>query len=380
MKKTPLLVAAALAAATLIASPLVSAVEYGGVGGRPANPRADNPRTQSIFVYTAKGGDTINDGVRVVNNTDKTRVVAVGAVDSVLSSGGAFSCKQEVEPRTDVGGWIALSQKQVEVPAQGSVVVPFTVTVPGQASPGEHDGCITIQDASMTTTPTGTNGVVLGFRSAIRVSLTIPGKIVKHLSLSGMNITGPVSGKYVISPSINNDGNVSLDAQFQTQLRSLIGKSSSAATGTYPVLPHSTATINFEVNRPFWGGIYRGESVVKYNSNPTVELGSTKATDKTISYVSNFMWVAPKPLGAMIEAVVLLALAAAGYYLYRRLHHAKHVRNEWRRYVVVEGDTLMQLADRFGVSWKRLAIANKLKAPYELRAGRILKVPPRTRG
>ena len=30
----------------------VFAIEYGGFGGKPAYPRADNPRTESIFVHT----------------------------------------------------------------------------------------------------------------------------------------------------------------------------------------------------------------------------------------------------------------------------------------------------------------------------------------
>jgi hypothetical protein len=378
MKKLSLL-AVALVSVTLLSTSIVSAVEYGGVGGRPANPRSDNPRTQSIFVYTARGGETINDGVRVVNDTDKTRTVAVGAVDSILSSGGAFSCRQEVEQKSDVGSWVKLSSKQVEVPAQNSVIVPFVLTVPKDASPGEHDGCITIQDASMTTTPTGTNGVVLGFRSGIRISLTIPGKIVKHLSLTGVEVNGPTNGNYVISPSLKNDGNVSLDALVKTQLSSLFGNAASSAEGTYPVLPHSTATLNFEVNRPFWGGLYHAKAVAKYNSNVKAELGSTKATDKTVSLASGYVWVSPSPWAVVIYVVCLALIAAAAYYLYRRTHHARHVRTHWRTYRVAEGDSIKQLADRFGVSWKRLATANKLKAPYDLRTGEIIKVPPKSK-
>ncbi len=34
----------------------VEAIEYGGFGGRPAYPRADNPRTESIFLYTLEPG------------------------------------------------------------------------------------------------------------------------------------------------------------------------------------------------------------------------------------------------------------------------------------------------------------------------------------
>lgn len=34
----------------------VSAIEYGGFGGRPAFPREDNARTESIFIHTLDPG------------------------------------------------------------------------------------------------------------------------------------------------------------------------------------------------------------------------------------------------------------------------------------------------------------------------------------
>lgn len=34
----------------------VSAIEYGGFGGRPAYPREDNARTESIFIHTLEPG------------------------------------------------------------------------------------------------------------------------------------------------------------------------------------------------------------------------------------------------------------------------------------------------------------------------------------
>jgi hypothetical protein len=36
----------------------VSAIEYGGFGGRPAFPRENNARTESIFIHTLEPGVT----------------------------------------------------------------------------------------------------------------------------------------------------------------------------------------------------------------------------------------------------------------------------------------------------------------------------------
>ena len=37
-------------------SSTLHAIEYGGFGGRPAYPRPDNDRTESIFVHTLEPG------------------------------------------------------------------------------------------------------------------------------------------------------------------------------------------------------------------------------------------------------------------------------------------------------------------------------------
>src|SRR5215472_6786570 len=101
--KRALLLAAATAATLILLPSVASAVEYGGVGGRPAYPRADNARTQSIFIHQLQPGQQVSDGVRVYNNTNKKRTITIQAVDSVLASDGAFACAQQADPRVDVG-------------------------------------------------------------------------------------------------------------------------------------------------------------------------------------------------------------------------------------------------------------------------------------
>lgn len=44
--------------ALFLSSSVVYAIEYGGFGGRPAYPREDNARTESIFIHTLEPGIT----------------------------------------------------------------------------------------------------------------------------------------------------------------------------------------------------------------------------------------------------------------------------------------------------------------------------------
>lgn len=122
------------------------AIEYGGFGGRPAYPRADNPRTESIFVHTLEPGAVQKEGVTVINNSSETKTVLVYAADSTPSTGGAFACKQFAEEQKDVGSWIKLEKSEIKLPAGSTQLVPFTITVPLNAGVGEHNGCILIQE------------------------------------------------------------------------------------------------------------------------------------------------------------------------------------------------------------------------------------------
>ncbi len=356
------------------------AVEYGGVGGRPANPRDDNPRTQSIFVYELTPGSTFSDAVRVFNNTDADTTVSVGAVDSVGSSDGAFACAQEAEPKVGVGSWITLSRNSVFVPARENRTVDFTITVPAGASVGEQSGCITMQDVQQEPVD-GQGGVVLSFRSAIRVAVTIPGDIVKSISFVNVELGANATDSkvYTIRPIIANSGNVSLDTKLDIRLVSLFGITEDSVTATYPILPGTTASWNFDVDRPFWGGLYRADVTAQYNDNIKDTLGQTSGgSETTISQSSALVYVAPTPLAAAIQLAGLALLVAGIVLLVRRLTHKRAVAKHWKNHTVQQGQSLQAIAKSHHVSWKKLATANKLRAPYHVEPGQVIKIPPKS--
>jgi LysM repeat protein len=383
MKKLRLSLAA-LTAMMLLASPTIAnAINYGGIGMTPANPRADNPRTKSIFIFELKPGQQMTDAVKVQNNTSNQQDLTLDAVDSELASGGAFTCKQAVEAKNDVGSWISLSQTNVSLAPNSSKDVPFTVSVPDSKhiSVGEHDGCITLQAASQTSTKSNQSGILLSFRSAIRVVVTIPGKIIKKLTITQVGISKNKDGSYKVTPVVSNEGNVSLDTSLQIKNVSLLGiTSSTIKEGTTPVLPHTSASWNYKLPRPFWGGFYTARVTASYNSNPSTELGVNNSADQeTVSKDSATYFVFPSPKALIIELSVVIALIAAVSWLIGRRKHKKHVKKTWDSYILEEGDTIQSLAKEFKVPWKKIAAVNKLKPPYDLYKGQKIKLPPEKR-
>lgn len=358
----------------LVVTPAL-AVGYGGVGGRPANPDPKNPRSKSIFVYELKPGQSKQDGVRIFNNTKKRRTIEVGAVDSILASGGAFSCEQNSAPKNSVGNWITLAQNQVNVDSFKNKVVNFTVSVPPNASVGEHNGCITIQDQSMTAQE-NSGGVILGFRSAIRVAITVPGKIVKNLQLVGVGLSGPTDGIYHVMPTAKNTGNVSLDTVVAASLSPIVGQSTKAASGTYPVLPGSTASWNLKVKRPYWGGFYRAQASITYNDDTNRTLGQNGGATKTLTNYSSAVFIMPQPLALATELVAICLIVLLILWLLRFILASRQVKTRWQGYTVQPSDTIAKVAKAHHVSWKQLAKHNRVKPPYHLEVGTTIKVPP----
>ncbi len=371
---------AILFSASLLLLSEAYAINYGGIGGSPAYPNPANPRSQSIFIFQLKPGQSATNGIKVENDTNKQQVITLDAVDSELATGGQFTCKQAVEAKTDVGAWIKLQTTSVTLKAYTSTIVPFTLTVPdsNQISVGEHDGCVTLQAQSQTAAQSSQNGVVLSFRSAIRVVVTIPGKLVKKLSIKSLTVTATKNGEYQVTPSIENQGNVSLDASLRLQLVSILGFAPvSVKEGTMPVLPNSDMSDSYNVAHPFWGGLYMARAIVKYNSDPNTELGLQPHSNLAqISLNSKMFFATPQPLAAFIEAVVIVAIVWLIVWLSRRNKHKRTVNKKWQSYSVKHGDTVEKIAKNSNISWKKIVTANHMKPPYSLKEDQVIKIPP----
>ena len=360
--------AAALIAALLLIPATAGAIEYGGVGGRPANPDPANPRTSSIFIYSLEPGKNRDDAITLTNSTAERKTLEVYAVDGLISSGGAFACEQKADKADDVGTWIKLSQSEVSVPAQSTATVPFTVTVPsGDVSPGEHNGCIAIQ-AKGQTAPVQEGGVALSTRSALRVQITVPGDVRRELAIAGYSVVRNEKGDYIQRTQVKNLGNVSIDADIRTETDFFGLLNVNRANGQFPVLPFVTGEYNFDLPRPFWGLLYRSQATVDYTA-------ADNADKRHLVSSARWVWIWPHPIAAAIEIGILLLLLGGLWWLLRRRRFRRASRG-WVTYTVKEGDTLASIARSRGISTRQLARANSVRHDYKPSAGSQLRVPP----
>lgn len=351
-------------------------VGSGGIGGRPAFPREDNPRSESIFIHTLEPGSSVEEAVNVINNSDSSSAVLVYPTDSAVASGGAFTCEQLVDERDEVGSWITMSKNEVTLESAGSEVVPFTITVPTSADVGEHNGCIVIQGK---TPPEQTDqGIGLSFRTALRVAILVPGDISKNLEITGFS-SNVGKDKITLTPEIMNTGNVSVDTDIQTTLKYFFGSTVSQVGGQFPVLRDQMGEWNFDHGRPFWGGWYKANVSAQYDDNLDSFIGDDVSSTKTLEYPSHWLFIMPHILALLIEIALFLFIIFIIFGLLKRSRQKKTIKHSWRSHTVTSSDDIKSLAKAHSISWKKLAKANDIKPPYTLNQGSTIKVPPRKR-
>lgn len=369
-----------LALGVLTLPAAVVGAQSGGIGGRVANPDPDNPRTQSIFIYTLEHGETKEDQILVVNRTEEEQTIRLGSVDGVVTNTGDYTCRQEAEPVEDSGGWVQLSKTEVVLPPDGEELVDFTVTVPETADVGEHNSCLTLQ-AVEPEDEAVSGGIRLRTRQAIRMIVTIPGELTRDISIERFTATHDIGGQNY-SLTAANKGNVSADIYMRVQLTSWLNNpwftvKGAETGGEYPLVPGESLTKGFTTSlQPLFGGWYKATPSLRYDKRfGAFGTQNDQAVYETITGepVNMFFW--PTPLGWVIIAIILGLIVTIIWRTTSRAKRHRKLKRSARKYKVQKSDTIQSLADKSQVSWQELAKLNKLSAPYLLKEDQEILLP-----
>jgi LysM repeat protein len=348
---------------TLFVSPLL-AIEYGGIGGRPAYPDPDNERTESIFIFETAPGETEEDGVTVVNSTDEEKTILVYATDTTPSSGGGFACKQYSEEVVAEGTWFELEKNELTLEPGTNEIVPFTLTVPEGVDVGEHDACIVIQEK-----PSGESeaGVNLSLRAAMRAMILIPGDVVKKLNLESLTYFQTENDKNLLKLVLINSGNVSIDADIKITTTPIWGgKPFAVNEGIYTILHNNTQELNFEIDKNPWGGIYRVVAEITYEG----EDGTETLGEEFVFFIPPTKYA----IGVYAEVLILIILVIYLLTIVKRKKN-KPEKGETEKYTVQKGDTWKSLSKERDIKVKELVKLNKRKDTDAIIAGEEITVP-----
>ncbi|XTZ15803.1 WxL protein peptidoglycan domain-containing protein [Micromonospora echinospora] len=211
-------------------SPAPSAVTWGVA---PSN--AKGPNGRAAFTYKLDPGATLTDHVAVTNHSARPLTLNLYASDAFTTAQGGFDLLAGGEQPTDVGTWVRVTRRTLTIPSTSRLIVPFTLTVPDNATPGDHAGGIVASLAATAADGQG-NQVAVDHRVGARIYLRVTGELRPALTVEDLRVrhTGSLNplagGTLTATFTVRNTGNVRLTG------RPVLG-----AAGPFGVGRHSVA-------------------------------------------------------------------------------------------------------------------------------------------
>ncbi|WP_331770209.1 DUF916 domain-containing protein (plasmid) [Embleya sp. NBC_00888] len=181
------------------------------------------PDDRPFFRYALAPGARQIDYVAVTNAGDAPLTVDLYAQDAFTTAAGGFDLLAAGRPSADVGSWIRLKQTRITVPPRSRSDVPFELSVPDDASPGDHTGGVVASVATPGQDAAGSR-VLVDRRVGTRVYLRVDGPLRPALGTGGLSARvrtspDPFGGGLTVTYTVRNTGNVRLGARPELTVR-----------------------------------------------------------------------------------------------------------------------------------------------------------------
>jgi hypothetical protein len=196
---------AVFALTALMVSMVLLPVQAQRIGIEPFGLDKTNPNTKAWFIYNIDAGTKVDDFALISNESTTDTKVVMNANDGTVSTNGDFALVNDEAEDTLVGSWVSLSQTTFDLPANTSIKVPFSLTVPAGTPAGDYSGGLSIVQVNEQEQK---GGVATKLRMGARIYVTVKGDL---------KLGGDVSGFKIINPTLDNFRN-------ELKSRGFIGK------------------------------------------------------------------------------------------------------------------------------------------------------------
>ncbi|KQQ09758.1 WxL protein peptidoglycan domain-containing protein [Rathayibacter sp. Leaf296] len=320
MRRFPALLAAASLSAAAAVLPLAPASAADGPAWS-VGPTADaSGTTRANFDYSVDPGAVVEDSISVRNDGATELVLDVYPADAFTTREGGIDVLTAGTASEDAGTWIALATSSVTLVPGQDAAVPFTVTVPADARPGDHPaGIVTslrVEDPD--------SQVQIDRRLGTRLQLRVSGELVPSLELSDpvvafSGVWNPFATGFVtVDYSVGNTGNTRVTALADTSIAGPLGVAGVSAQRQLPeVLPGSTIDVREELDGV--GALLWLSGAVSLRPT-SVGFGAATLDPVTADFA-----LAAVPVGTLLVVLVLATGVVAVVLLVRRRRRGERV-------------------------------------------------------
>ncbi|MFB9852144.1 hypothetical protein ACFFMR_17355 [Micromonospora andamanensis] len=335
--------AVSLAVLTIVSvAPVAASAEPTGAtvtwAVQPAD--AQGPDGRRWIEHTLDPGAVVTEHLAVRNFGDSPVVFALQAADGYLTDKGRFNMLTSGQESVDGGTWITLPET-VTVGAKQTTVVPFTITVPPDATPGDHP-------AGVAATVTSTGGTVavqsrVGFRVMLRASGTAAAAVaVEGLAVRYERSWNPfAAGGVHLTYTARNTGNVAVIGDSTARVTEMFGLADRNASAAVPeLLPGDGRQVEAHV-----GGVWGlGRITTTVEVTPAVLSGDPGGAEIRPTTTTVTVWTVP---WAQLAVIVLIGALLLGWrtIVRRRRRQLARLLDQARDQGRVEGRESVRAAD-----------------------------------
>ncbi|GIG26983.1 WxL protein peptidoglycan domain-containing protein [Cellulomonas denverensis] len=276
------------------------------------------------FDYHLDPGGSVQDALVVANRGDEPLTLGVYAADGYTTDAGQFDVLTGDADSAHLGSWLTTGES-ITVEPGATADVPFTLTVPENATPGDYVGALVTSLAQ----PGDEPGITVDRRLGIRIDLRVGGELAPALTVTDVQlgyhdtINPAGTGDGTVSYTLHNTGNTVISAQQEVEVSGPFGWFTVDATDLPPA-PELLPGESWDVSVPVSGVVpsFRIGAAVRVVPVVTDAAGSTSALAAVPASAGT--WAVP-------WSSLVLLVAVAGLVWWRIRHRRLRARREDER-------------------------------------------------
>lgn len=340
------------------------------------------PYNGKFYYEDLEPGTIVSDQAYIESTYDSDIVLKIYGVDGAITNMGGVAFEHpEFDEQDNIGKWLVLPERFQKITLEPGVktLIDFEIQIPDNALPGEYPGGIIVELIEVLVNADdvlddngGGMAVQVSQRLAKNVTLNVAGELFAKLDWDFLETDEVLEdGSKKLKLDFTNKGNTKLGVDIEVLL-----KDGNNVLETYvfevPALimqgEHTVDVLIDEEHLPFWGSLDL-EAHVSYQRGGISDESEFEPVKEVKTITISFhppVWI----ILVLVAVILLLVLFGIWKWLvYKR--DKKYSLN----YIVVNGDTIQTVAEKFKVKWKKIGKFNHIKAPYLLTVGGNLIIP-----